>query len=142
MNKIAEEIKDVLTLKLAECGMSVVELDRQLASLNTGEGVLKVAGTLDSVTGGGLPVAAAAGYAMSGRNDNSKKNIIDRYLSYGMPIAIGAGIAGGSLLSNADNDLEDLNTSLESERKKIEYLKNLRNRLAVEHNLNQNHDIK
>jgi len=133
MNKIAEEIKDILTLKLAELGMSVMDFEKSLHNLNTGEGVLKVADTLDGVSSQSPLPAAAAGYALAGRGGNKSSGNL--YTQYGLPLTVGAGIMGGTILSRADNDLEDLNSSLDSERKKIDYLRNLKRNLEVEHGI-------
>jgi hypothetical protein len=127
MNKIAEEIKDYLTLKLAEQGKSVVDFENELQQLNTLAGAEKVASSLAG--------AAVSPLGFLGGVPGGVGSVTSGYMGAALPLSFGVGAAGGSLLAGADRSLDEMNEALDAERKKLEYIHNLRKALEAEHGI-------
>ena len=120
LTKHAQAIKDELALELAKTGSSLLDFDQALSSINTGEGVFKIA----SDSGG----------------------ILNSYLNKGMnfsgdltEMAMKGSMAGGALagltLDEADKSVEMLNKALDREREKVNLVRRITQNLKREHGL-------
>ena len=120
LTKYAKAIKNELSMELTKNGSSLQEFEQALASINTGEGVYKVAadagGILSNYMGKGLDMAG------------------------GIPeFALKGSLAGGALagltLDEADKSVDMLNKSLEREREKVNLVRRITHNLKREHGL-------
>ena len=120
LTKYAKIIKRELAMELAKNGSSLEEFEQALASLNTGEGIYKVANEAGKMI-----------------NDYVGKGI---NLAGGMPeLVLKSSLAGGALagltLDEADKSVEELNKSLEREREKVNLVRRITSNLKREHGI-------
>jgi hypothetical protein len=120
LTKIAEEIKKTLTLELAARGVTPMEFEEKLASLDSGEGVLKVAIDLNLLQDYvGKPALGAIG----------------QLPSFALNASAAAGAAGGITFDELENGVVDLNKTLDREREKVQLVRRLTENLRKEHGL-------
>ena len=109
MTKYAMAVKAELEMVLAKQGSSLQEFEEALQTINTGEGVFKVASDLSPSFGG----------------------IAD--------MALKSSLAGGALtgltLDEMDNSVDSLNKALAREREKVNLVKRLTQNIKREHGL-------
>lgn len=124
MTKYAKAIKAELTMELSKQGSSLSEFESGLASLNTGEGVLKIA------------------------NEGSK--MLQKYMNKGLDFGVGTmssipemalkgSLAGGAMagltLDEMDQSVDSLNKALAKEREKIHLVRRVTENLKREHGI-------
>jgi len=120
LTKYAQAIKAELALELAKQGSTLAQFDQELASVNTGEGVLKIAAAETSM----LHDAFRGGL-------NAGASIPDLALK----LSLAGGAAAGLTADEMDNSVNNLNKSLQSEREKIKLVQRLTANLKREHGL-------
>jgi hypothetical protein len=111
MTKTAQAIKAELAIQLQKQGSSLENFERALQSLNTGEGVLKVAENLaPSFSLASIPELAIKG-------------------------SLAGGAMAGLTMDEMDSSVDSLNKALDREREKIKLVKQITNNLKREHGL-------
>jgi hypothetical protein len=120
LSKYAQMIKAELALEMAKRGSSLSHLEKGLESLNTGEGVLKVASELNLLQDFIAKPLAGAMTSLPG-------------------LALNASAAGGAAAGLTFDELEgsvvDLNRALDREREKVNMVKKLTQNLKKEYGL-------
>lgn len=123
LTKFAQMIKNELALELSKQGSSLEELENALNSINTGEGVYKVAFLTGQIEKG---IEKGMGMAAGG-------------LMSVPEMAFKTSLTGGALaglgMDEMDKSVEHLNKSLEREREKIHLVRRITNNLRREHGL-------
>jgi hypothetical protein len=116
LTEYSNAIKTELALELAKKGHSLEDFEKGLQSLNTGEGVLKVA----SMEAGLLP----------GVLDGVRQapGLIFKTFAAG-------GALGGLAADEMDNSVEELNKSLDREREKVRLVRRITENLKREHGI-------
>lgn len=124
MTKYAKAIKAELAMELAKQGSSLADFEAGLATLNTGEGVLKIA------------------------NEGSK--MLQGYMNKGLDFGVGTvssipemalkgSLAGGAMagltLDEMDQSVDSLNKALAKEREKIHLVRRVTENLKREHGI-------
>lgn len=120
MTKYAQAIKTELAFELAKKGSSLEEFEKALQSINTGDGVYKVAKDSGDILGGYM----GKGLSFAG----------------GLPeMALKGSLAGGALagltFDEMDKSVDSLNKSLEREREKVNLVRRITQNLKREHGL-------
>lgn len=124
ITKYAKAVKAELAMELSKQGSSLAEFEAGLASLNTGEGVLKIA------------------------NEGSK--MLQGYMNKGLDFGVGTvssipemalkgSLAGGAMagltLDEMDQSVDSLNKALAKEREKIHLVRRVTENLKREHGI-------
>lgn len=124
MTKYAKAIKAELAMELSKQGSSLAEFEAGLATLNTGEGVLKIA------------------------NEGSK--MLQGYMNKGLDFGVGTvsslpemalkgSLAGGAMagltLDEMDQSVDSINKALAKEREKIHLVRRVTENLKREHGI-------
>lgn len=116
LTKLAQVIKAELALELQKRGQSLQALERGLQSVNTGEGVYKLAG-----------------------NDGLLRDMLINPLTNLPGMALNASAGGGAVAGLTFDELEQnvlgLNSSLEREREKVRMIQRLTHNLKKEHGI-------
>lgn len=122
LSKYAQAVKTELVHTLQKQGSSLAEFEEALQSINTGDGVFKIAKEL-------------------------KDSFKDKILNRGFDIASGTlpemafkgSLAGGALaglgLDEMDKSVDSLNKALDSEREKVHLVRRITQNLKREHGL-------
>lgn len=123
LTKYAQAIKAELEMELSKRGSSLEEFEQALQSLNTGEGVFKVASFGGSVIA--EKNAAEGGIGWKG-------------FAAALPeVALKGSMAGGALagltFDEMDKSVDSLNKSLEREREKVNLVRRITQNLKREH---------
>jgi hypothetical protein len=116
LTEYSSAIKNELALELAKNGHTLEDFENGLASLNTGEGVLKVA----TIEAGLLPGVLSGVQQAPG--------LIFKTFAAG-------GALGGLAADEMDSSVDELNKSLDREREKIKLVKRITENLKREHGL-------
>ena len=121
LTKLAQALKTELALELAKQGQTLQDFDQMLKTINTGEGVLKIAVAQDKIMNDmvGGPLSRMGG-SMG---------------SLALNASLASGAAAGLTLDEMDGSVDMLNKSLEKEREKIKMVKRLTANLKREHGL-------
>lgn len=111
MTKTAQAIKVELELMLNKQGSSLAEFEQALQTLNTGEGVYKVAADLAPSFGiSSIPELAIKG-------------------------SLAGGAMAGLTMDEMDKSVDSLNKALDREREKVTLVRQITNNLKREHGL-------
>lgn len=116
LTKIAKAIKSELALELAKQGSSLEELEKNLKALNTGEGVYKLA------SGDGLL-------------QNLLVNPLTNLPSMALNASAGGGAVAGLTFDELEQNVKEMNHSLEREREKLRMIQTLTANLKKEHGI-------
>jgi hypothetical protein len=139
ITKYASLIKEELALELGKQGSSLEEFEKSLASVNTGEGVYKIAKLLKNIFKAENANTKLAGY---GPDDGILGKFMDKGIGFGgsLPeLAFKSSLAGGAIAGLAtdemDKSIESANKALAREREKIKLVQRLTANLRREHGL-------
>ena len=124
MTKYAKAIKAELSLELAKQGSSLAEFEQNLKSLNTGEGVFKVAvagaGMLQKYTDKGIDLGMGT---LGGIPEMALKG------------SMAGGAMAGFTLDEMDQSVDSLNKALSREREKVQLVRQITENLKKEHGI-------
>jgi hypothetical protein len=121
LTKLASMIKAELEMDLQKRGSSVPELESALQSLNTGEGVYKLAND-----NGGI----LSDFVM-----RPGLNAVSGLPGLALNASAAGGAVGGLTFDELEKNVGDLNQALEREREKVRMVRRLTDNLKREHNL-------
>jgi hypothetical protein len=114
LTKIAKAIKSELALELTKQGNTLQDLEKSLNNIDTGEGVYKLAG-----------------------NDGLLQSLVVNPLTSLPSMALNVGAGGGAVAGLTFDELEQnvkqLNSSLDREREKLKLIQTLTANLKKEH---------
>jgi hypothetical protein len=117
----AKIVKAELAMELEKIGSSLEEFEKNLSTLNTAEGAIKVASDVNLMHEYALKPAMGMASGLPG-------------------LAFNASAAGGAVAGLTFDDMEnsvvELNKALERERQKVHMVRTLTHRLKQEHGLN------
>ena len=124
MTKQAKAIKAELTMELAKQGSSLESFEKALQSINTGEGVLKIAKEANQMLGGYMTKGVDLGLGTLGSIPE---------------MAIKGSLAGGAMagltLDEMDQSVESLDKALAREREKVNLVRRVTENLKREHGI-------
>ena len=124
LTKYAQAIKVELEMELAKRGSTLEEFEQALQTLNTGEGVFKVASF------GGSVIAEKQASEGGGLGWKSIATALPE-------VALKGSMAGGALagltFDEMDKSVDSLNKSLEREREKVNLVRRITQNLKREH---------
>lgn len=109
LTKYAAVIKNELEMELQKRGSSILEFEQALASVNTGEGVFKVASTATDM------LSSIPEYALKG--------------------SLAGGAVAGLGLDEMDKSVESMNNALAREREKVNLVRRITQNLKREHGI-------
>jgi hypothetical protein len=121
LSKYAQMIKNELALELAKHGSTLSDLEMGLKNLNTGEGVLKVAGELSLVQDFVAKPLAGAVTSLPG---------------WALNASAAGGAAAGLTFDELESSVVDLNRALDREREKVHIVKKLTENIRKEYGIN------
>lgn len=116
LTKTAKAIKSELALELAKQGSSLKELEKNLKALNTGEGVYKLA-------------------AGDGLLQNMLVNPLVNLPGMALNASAGGGAVAGLTFDELEQNVKNMNHSLEREREKLRMIQTLTANLKKEHGI-------
>ena len=121
LTKYAQAIKAELAMELEKQGHTLEEFDRMLGSLNTGEGVLKVANVSMNILGDTFAKPAM--------------NMLGDLPEFALKSSLAGGAVTGLTMDDMDSSVDSLNKALEKERQKVHLVRRLTANLKKEHGI-------
>ena len=121
LTKYAQAVKTELAMELAKHGESLESFEAMLDSINTGEGVLKVAGV-------GMNI-------LQDTFMNPAAEALKSVPEVGWKASLAGGAIAGLSMDDMDNSVDSLNKSLERERQKVHLVRRITANLKREHGI-------
>jgi hypothetical protein len=109
LTKYAAAIKNELEMELHKRGSSILEFEQALSSINTGDGVFKIASTTTDI------LSSIPEYALKG--------------------SLAGGAVAGLGLDEMDKSVESMNNALAREREKVNLVRRITHNLKREHGI-------
>jgi hypothetical protein len=114
MTKYAKAIKSMLAEELSKQGSSIEEFEQALQTINTGEGVYKVAEATSNIAGNFMGAAGSLP-------------------EFAFKTTLTGGALGGLTLDEMDKSVHEVNKALDREREKINMVRRITENLKKEH---------
>jgi hypothetical protein len=121
LSKYAAAIKAELTMELSKIGSSLAEFEQGLQTINTGEGVFKVA-----ADGGNMMMGAGLGNIFGS---------VSSIPEYAFKTSLAGGALAGLSASQMSDSVSHVNDALKHQKAKVDLVRRLTAKLRAEHGL-------